>query len=130
MWHSDLHKRKPTGGKRKPYRGRRKFERGGFPVETVPGPEERKLERVKGGNLKVRLKSSETVQVSDPKTGKTVKATILRVVKNPANIEYSRRGVITKGTILETNLGLVKVTSRPSQNGVLNAILLESSEAS
>jgi small subunit ribosomal protein S8e len=122
LWHSDLHKRKLTGGKRKPYRGRRKFERGSFPVETAPGPEERKLERVRGGNLKVRLKSSEIVQVSDPKTGKTVKATILRVVKNPANIEYSRRGVITKGTILETNLGLVKVTSRPSQNGTLNAI--------
>ncbi|MHC1563792.1 MAG: 30S ribosomal protein S8e [Candidatus Hecatellaceae archaeon] len=129
MWHSDLHKRKPTGGKRKPSRGRRKFERGGFPVETVQGPEERRLERVRGGNFKVRLKASETVQVSDPKTGKTVKASILRVVRNPANIEYSRRGVITRGTILETDVGLVRVTSRPSQNGVLNAVLLESSEA-
>ncbi|RLI25199.1 MAG: 30S ribosomal protein S8e [Candidatus Hecatellales archaeon] len=125
MWHSDLHKRKPTGGRRKPYRGRRKFERGGFPIETVPGLEERRVERVRGGNIKVRLKSAEKVQVSDPKTGRTVRASILRVVRNPANVEYSRRGVITKGAILETDVGLVKVTSRPSQNGVLNAVLLE-----
>ncbi|MHC1586843.1 MAG: 30S ribosomal protein S8e [Candidatus Hecatellaceae archaeon] len=128
MWHSDLHKRKPTGGKRKPYRGRRKFEKGGFPVETVPGPELRVVDRVRGGNLKVRLKQAETVQVADPKTGKTVRASLIRVVKNPSNIEYSRRGVITKGAIIETTAGLAKVTSRPSQNGVLNAVLLEKVE--
>jgi len=129
LWHSDLHKRKPTGGKRKPYRGRRKFEKGGFPVETVPGPEERVVDRVRGGNIKVRLKKAETVQVSDPKTGKTVKATIIRVVRNPSNVEYSRRGVITKGTIIETSVGLAKVTSRPSQDGVLNAVLVGEAEA-
>ena len=87
------------------------------------------VDRVRGGNLKVRLKKAETVQVADPKTGKTVKATLLRVVRNPSNIEYSRRGVITKGTIIETSVGLAKVTSRPSQNGVLNAVLLEKVEA-
>jgi len=125
LWHSDLHKRKPTGGKRRPYRKHRKFEKGGFPVEPVIGPEERVIDRVRGGNVKIRLKAAEMVQVSNPKTGKTQPAKLIRVIKNPASVEYSRRGVLTKGAIVETSLGLAKITSRPSQNGVLNAVLIE-----
>jgi len=123
-WHSDLHKRKPTGGKKRPYRGKRKYERGRPPTEPVVGETYRVVERVRGGNLKVRLASTRTAQVSDPKTGKTVLARILRVVKNPANPDYNRRGVITKGTIIETEVGQAKVTSRPSQHGVVNAVLI------
>ncbi len=123
-WHSDLHKRKPTGGKKRPYRGKRKFERGGPIVEVVLGEPYRVVDRVRGGNIKVRLFSTTTAQVSDPKTGKTKLTKILRVVKNPANLDYNRRGIITKGAIIETELGLAKVTSRPSQHGVVNAVLL------
>jgi small subunit ribosomal protein S8e len=123
-WHSDLHKRKPTGGKKRPYRGKRKYERGRPTTEVVLGEPYRVVDRVRGGNIKVRLVSTKTAQVSDPKTGKTVLTRILRVVKNPANPDYNRRGVITKGTIIETELGQAKVTSRPSQHGVVNAVLL------
>jgi small subunit ribosomal protein S8e len=49
----------------------------------------------------------------------------LRVSKNPANKDYERRGVITKGAILETELGLAKVLSRPGQDGVINAVLIK-----
>jgi small subunit ribosomal protein S8e len=128
LWHSNLHKRKPTGGKKRPYRKHRKFEKGGFPIEPVVGSEERVVDRVRGGNIKVRLKAVETVQVSNPKTGKTQQAKIIRVIKNPSSVEYSRRGVLTRGTIVETTLGLAKITSRPSQNGVLNAVLIEEKE--
>jgi small subunit ribosomal protein S8e len=124
VWHGDLHKRKPTGGKRKPYRGKRKFEQGSFPTETVIGESKRKVERRRGGNLKVRVLSEKYACVTDRKTGKTQKAEIIRVVKNPANVDYDRRGVITKGTIIETSLGLARVTSRPGQNGVINAVLI------
>ncbi|RLI05407.1 30S ribosomal protein S8e [Candidatus Bathyarchaeota archaeon] len=123
-WHSDLHKRKPSGGRKKPYRGRRKFEKGGLPTEVSVGEPYRVVSRVRGGNIKVRLFSTDTAQVSDPKTGKTKTAKILKVVKNPANPEYNRRGIITKGAIIETELGVAKVTSRPSQHGVVNAVLL------
>ncbi|MBS7646829.1 MAG: 30S ribosomal protein S8e [Candidatus Bathyarchaeia archaeon] len=129
VWHGDLHKRKPTGGKKKPYRGKRKFEQGSFPVETTLGEPKRKFERRRGGNLKVRVLSEKYACVTDVKTGKTEKAEILRVVKNPANVDYDRRGVITKGTIIETNLGLARVTSRPGQNGVINAVLISKEEA-
>ncbi|MEM1553260.1 MAG: 30S ribosomal protein S8e [Candidatus Bathyarchaeia archaeon] len=130
VWHGDLHKRKPTGGKRRPYRGKRKFEQGSFPVETVLGEPKRKVERGRGGNIKVKVLSEKYACVTDLKTGKTEKAEILRVVKNPANVDYDRRGVITKGAIIETSLGLARVTSRPGQNGVINAILIGEEEAS
>jgi len=130
VWHGDLHKRKPTGGKRRPYRGKRKFERGSFPVETILGEPKRKVERGRGGNIKIKVLSEKYACVTDIKTGKTEKAEILRVVKNPANVDYDRRGVITKGAIIETSLGLARVTSRPGQNGVINAVLIGEEEAS
>ncbi|MGP3667054.1 MAG: 30S ribosomal protein S8e [Candidatus Bathyarchaeota archaeon] len=124
-WHSDLHKRKSTGGRRRPYRGKRKFERGRPATETIIGKNYRVLIRVRGGNIKNRLVSTDVAQVSNPKTGKTKTVKILRVVKNPANPDYDRRGVITRGTIIETEEGKAVVTSRPSQNGVVNAVLIE-----
>lgn len=75
--------------------------------------------------MKIRLVSTKWVNVADPETGETKKVEILRVVKNPANVDYDRRGVITRGCLLETPLGIAKVTSRPGQNGILNAILIE-----
>jgi small subunit ribosomal protein S8e len=50
---------------------------------------------------------------------------ILDVVRNPANPDYNRRGVITKGTIIRTEKGLAKIVSRPGQYGSLSAILIE-----
>jgi len=123
--HWDLHKRKRTGGKKRPWRKKRKYELGSFPTETGLGPEEvRKTDRRRGGNLKVRLVKARRANVSDPETGETKTVEILRVVKNPANVDYDRRGVITKGTVIETPLGLAVVTSRPGQDGVVNAVLL------
>ncbi|MEM3769730.1 MAG: 30S ribosomal protein S8e [Candidatus Bathyarchaeia archaeon] len=129
VWHGDLHKKKPTGGKRQPYRGKRRFEQGSFPVETFLGEPKRKIEGGRGGNIKIKVLSEKYACVTGQKTGKTEKAEILRVVKNPANVDYDRRGVITKGAIMETSLGLARVTSRPGQNGVINAVLIGEEEA-
>ncbi|MEM1539585.1 MAG: 30S ribosomal protein S8e [Candidatus Bathyarchaeia archaeon] len=128
VWHGDLHKRKPTGGKKRAYRGKRKFEQGSFPVETVLGEPKRKIKRGRGGNFKVKVLSDKYACVTDLKTGKTEKVEIVRVVKNPANVDYNRRGVITKGAIIETALGLARVTSRPGQDGVINAVLVGKEE--
>ncbi|RLI11702.1 30S ribosomal protein S8e [Candidatus Bathyarchaeota archaeon] len=124
--HWDLHKRKRTGGKKRPWRKKRKYELGSFPTETTLGPkEERKVDRRRGGNLKVRLVVARKANVADPETGETKTVDIIRVLKNPANVDYDRRGVITKGTIIETPIGKAIVTSRPGQDGVVNAILLK-----
>jgi small subunit ribosomal protein S8e len=62
--------------------------------------------------------------VSDPRTGVSRKAKILRVIETPANREYARRNIIVKGALIETSLGKAVVTSRPAQDGVVNAVLL------
>jgi small subunit ribosomal protein S8e len=46
-------------------------------------------------------------------------------VENPANPHYVRRNIITKGAVIKTELGNAKVTSRPGQDGVVNAALIE-----
>ena len=124
VWHSDMRKKKPSGGRKRAYRKKRRFELGSFPAETALGELKRKTVRGRGGTQKLKILSNNQVCVTDPKTRKTEKVEIARVSKNPANVDYNRRGVITKGAIIETPLGLAKVTSRPGQHGILNAVLV------
>jgi len=70
------------------------------------------------------LISERYVNIVDPSSGKTERVEILRVMKSPSNVDYDRRGVITKGTMIETSLGTARVTSRPGQEGILNAVLV------
>jgi len=126
--HSSLRKRKRTGGKKRVYRTKKKYEQGGYPAETILGEPKRKISRGMGGNMKIKVLSDKFASVTDPKTGKTQKAEITRVVRNEANVDYNRRGVITKGAEIETELGLAKVTSRPGNDGIINAILIEGKE--
>jgi small subunit ribosomal protein S8e len=125
VWHGSLRKRKLTGGKKRAYRAKKKYEEGGFPAETTLGEPRRKSVRTMGGNTKTKVLSDKFATVTNPKTGKTEKTQITRVVRNGANVDYNRRGVITKGAEIETALGLAKVTSRPGNDGVINAVLVE-----
>ncbi len=102
---------------------KRRYERGSFPTETTLGEPKKKISRRRGSNTKTRLLYTKQANITDPSTGKTQKTEILRVVRNPANVDYNRRGVITKGAIIETPLGTARVTSRPGQNGLVNAAL-------
>lgn len=118
--------KKPTGGKKRPHRSKRKYELGRPPTETkLAETEVRKHVRVRGGNYKVRLKKAVYANVIDPETNKAQKVKILRVIETPAHREYARRGIIVKGAIIETEIGKAKVTSRPGQDGVINAILIK-----
>ena len=84
--------------------------------------------RGRGGKLKLRALAVNTVNVTDPATGNSQKTEIRGVVKNPANVDYQRRGVITKGAILDTPLGQAIVTSRPGQHGAVNAVLVQGTQ--
>ena len=119
--------RKITGGLKGRHRKvKRKYWMGRFPSEPTLGSERKiVLVRTKGGGLKVRLRKAVEANVTDPNTNVTKKVKILKVVSNPASRDYTRRGVITKGAIIETELGLAKVVSRPGQDGVVNAVLVE-----
>lgn len=122
----NLRKRKLTGGARKANRSRRSYEKDGYAAETVLGTTEMYHRRMRGGELKTSLRSAEFANVRDLNSGKTTKTKITRVLGNPANRDYERRGVITRGAMIATELGNAKVTSRPSQDGVINAVLTTS----
>jgi len=124
VWHGDQHKHKATGGRKIANRKKRRFEKGFFPAETALGKTKSKTMRKHGGNEKRRLLSVNEANLSDV-SGKTQKVEITRVIKNPANVDYDRRGVITKGTMIATALGTARVTSRPGQDGKVNAILVD-----
>lgn len=128
VWHGSSRKRKNTGGRKRANRVKRNYEKGAFPAETILGEPKRRLARGQGGKTKVKLLSAKYASVTSPKSGKTEKTEILRVIRNAANVDYNRRGVITRGAEIETSLGLARVTSRPGNDGVINAILIGGKE--
>lgn len=117
--------KKPSGGLKGRHRKKRKYELGSPPTKTtLSSGEERKVERAMGGNYKVRLKATTYVNVSLP-DGTTRKVKILDVVETPENPQYAKFKIISKGSIVKTELGLVKITSRPGQDGVLNGVIIQ-----
>lgn len=124
LWQGES-RRKSTGGRLVSSRGKRRSEIARERVATHVGEDAQKLVRTKGGNQKVKLLRTQSINVTDPKSGKTTKAELTNVVENPANIHYVRRNIITKGAVVETTAGKVHVTSRPGQSGALNGVLVE-----
>jgi len=117
--------RKNTGGMIKLARKKRKYEISGFPVYTKIGKDKKKKYRMLGGKKKTKAFAVEFANVLDPATSKIQKIKILDVVENPANPHFVRRKVITKGSIIKTELGNARVSSRPSQHGIVNAVMIE-----
>lgn len=118
----NLTKRRATGGRSKPHRGRRAHEKDGYAIEPLVGQASRRPIRRRGGGVTSGAIFADFANVSDS-AGKATKSKILRVKRSPANRDYERRGVITKGAVLETEAGEAVVTSRPTSDGVVNAVL-------
>ena len=118
--------RKLTCGRKVAMRGRRKFEIDRYPNEAVAGATQIVTRRTRGNNVKAAFKTAEFANVIDQDARKVTKSKIVRVTKNPANRDYERRGVISKGAFIETEIGSARVVSRPGQNGIVNAVLLKS----
>lgn len=97
---------------------------GRTPTETLIGDTKRRTVDSRSKVKKTPALRIQYVNVTDPAKGVTVRAEIQDVEMNPANMDYQRRKVITRGTIIKTTKGRAQVTSRPGQDGILNAILL------
>ena len=124
IYQGDLHKKKKTGGRKRWYRKKRKYELGREPSNTTLGKEKKVKIRGMGGNYKIRLYRVEYANVLDPEKNTYKKVKILRVIENKASRDALRKQLITKGAIIETEIGKVLVTSRPGQDGVVNGILI------
>jgi len=123
-------RRKRTGGRLRPIRKKRRFEIGREQQHATLGGGTVKRYRVRGGNLKLRILTTQTINVFDPATKKMQQTKVITVRENPSNPNYVQRNIITKGAILETELGLVRVRSRPGQDGVLNGVRVASPASS
>lgn len=122
-------KRKSTGGRLRPIRKKRRNEIAREAQVATIGAGYVKKYRVRGGNRKLRILTTATVNVFDPATKSMRRAKIVTVRENPANPNYVQRNIITKGVILETDVGLVRIRSRPGQDGVLNGVRIEAAPA-
>ncbi|MFB3765287.1 MAG: 30S ribosomal protein S8e [Methanotrichaceae archaeon] len=116
--------RKLTGGRLILARGKRKFEIGREPSDTTIGEVRTKAVETYGGNKKMKILRGNVATVTDPKTGKSQAVKIETVKDNKANLHYMRRNIITKGAVIKTELGDARVTNKPGQDGVINAVLL------
>lgn len=117
-------KRKHTGGLYKKIRKKKKRDFGSDFIPIKIGEKSKKIVRTLGGKEKHRLLQINKANVFDS-SGKVQVTKILSVKENTANPHFVRMGIVTKGAIIETEVGLAKVVSRPGQHGIVNAIKIE-----
>ena len=83
-----------------------------------------RITRAGSNNKKQFLLSADIVNVYDKNDKKYKKSKIITIVSNLANRHFIRRNILTKGAIVKTDLGDVRITSRPGQEGTINGVLL------
>ena len=116
-------KKKTTGGAIKKHGKKNRYQRGRDYLPTRVGETKIKEIRSRGGNKKLIALSTNIANVAV--NGKYQKTKILSVTDNPADSQFVRRNIITKGAIIETEIGKARVTSRPGQTGIVNAVFIE-----
>ena len=115
--------RTKTGGRIQSHGNKKKHQLGSSPTETQFDDPRYKTVDARGNTTKIRALATDVANVTED--GETERVEIENVVDNPANPNYARRNIITKGAILETELGFARVTSRPGQTGQVNAITVD-----
>jgi len=114
--------RKITGGKYHANRKKKLYERYVPERIVLLGETKRKTLRIKGGDKKTILLKMNEANISS--NGKIKKAKITNVIETPQNKFFARQNRLMKGVIIETSLGKARITNRPTQEGVVNAVLL------
>lgn len=116
--------KKLTGGKYIKSRKKKRAELTGQKRVVKLGDDKRKTSRVRGGRVKTFLLRGKIVNVLG-KDKKTKKLEIKNVVETPSNRFLARQNVLTRGTVVDTDSGKVKITNRPTQEGMINGVFVE-----
>ena len=118
-------KRKITGGRYRDLRKKRLRDLARVPANTKL--DEKKVVSIRklGGALKKVQLANNVANVYNPETKKYAQSKILTVVSSQANRNFVRRNIMTKGAVIKTELGEAKITSRPGQEGQINAVLIK-----
>ena len=115
--------KKISGGKYIQSRKKKAYEKKGQKKTVKLGEDKRKTKRTMGGNIRTFLLKGKFVNVKIK--DKIKKIEIKNILETPSNRFLARQNIITKGTIVETEAGKVRVTNRPTQEGVINGILIK-----
>lgn len=118
-------KRKPTGARYTSTRTKRLYQKGNPPTNTKIGERDARIFKIKGGGSKTKLLFAKKVNLFDPTSRKHSIEEIKTVVESPANRHFIRRNILTKGVVIETSKGKAKITGRPGQEGMVNAVLIK-----
>ena len=115
--------RKSTGGRYRNPKKRKKNDRNRQPRIVKLGEKKTKVLRTKGGNKKLTAHAIDKANITDGKKSKVTD--IKNVLETPSNTFLARQNILVKGAIIETELGKAKITNRPSQEGMVQAIILK-----
>jgi len=118
--------RKSSGGKYKKARKKKSYELQG--QQRVVKLGEKKAKPVKGMGGKKKLVSLSHSEANVVDKGKSKKTSIKTVLETPANRFLARQNILVKGAIIETELGKAIITNRPSQEGIVQAKMLQNQE--
>ena len=112
-----------TGGRRGKRTDKKlRFIGGTFTATKVSTTEKKHLKHARGNITKVKLRTAKFVNVL---TKSGMKRVAMRtVLETLDNRHYARQNILTKGAIIDTELGKVKITNRVGQDGVVNGKLL------
>ncbi|MDD5339832.1 MAG: 30S ribosomal protein S8e [Candidatus ainarchaeum sp.] len=112
-----------TGGRRRKFRDKKLSHIGGtFPATKVAAKDLKVSVRGRGGRMSIKLKKASMINVVS-KDGKMKKVAIKRVLESH-NPEYVRMNIVTRGAVVETELGKARVTNRVGQDGIVNGVLI------
>jgi len=117
--------KKISGGKYKKQRKKKLFEKESQQKIVKLGEVKRKQVKIKAGKIKTFLISSNEANLIDKKTKKVKKVKIKNVLETPNNRFLARQNLLVKGAIIETDAGKARITSRPSREGSVQAVLIE-----
>ena len=115
--------RKISGGKYRKRRKKKMYELSGQRREVKLGEGKKKSKRTMGGRKKTFLLKGNIINVGIG--GKIQKLEIRNVIETPSNRFLARQNILSKGAIVQTEKGKVRITNRPSQEGMINGILIE-----
>ncbi len=115
--------RKISGGRYKKPRKKKLYERTGQERTVKLGEKKTKLIRSRGGCKKLISLSQNTANITHNK--KSQKTKIKIVLETPSNRFLARQNILIKGAVIDTELGKAKITNRPSQEGIVQGVLLE-----
>ena len=114
--------RKSSGGKYSKSRKKKLHEKPGQVRVVKLSEKKTKFVKTKGGKKKLVSLSHNHSNLTDK--GKSKKVSIKTVVETPSNRFLARQNILVKGALIETELGKARITNRPGQEGMIQAILL------